>query len=334
MTTNEYVIGLDDRAGWERRLARVPHAVAHTWDSCRAMAMSTGFATYLWCHEDGDALACCPIAERRCGSDVDVVTPLGFSGFTAGGSVPDLAGAWRRWCIARGYVCAYVALNPLFAEPDWFDPAEVASAQTLYVLDLRHGHDVLRANLQRSLQRKLHSAAAIENSEDVGRTDMARFFVERFSDCFAGRGAGGAYDLNPSSIEALAHLPQSFLLGVRGETGLESVTLFGRTADCGDAMFNVCTEQGRSHAFAQIWHGALHLQAGGVPFLNLGGGIREDDGVAQFKRRFGGEQRPLRVLRQIFDPERYRALCALANVDPGQAKYFPAYRAPGPAVRA
>jgi hypothetical protein len=322
-------IGIDDRAGWERQLARVPHAFFHTWDYCHAVAAGTGAPTYLWCHEDAGRLACCPVSERRKGDAVDVVTPLGFSGFTASGPLPGLAAAWRDWCIGKGYVCAYLGLNPLFADPAWFDPAEVHAAQTLYLLDLRQGPEALRAGLQASLRHKLREAAAVEHSDDVGVEDMLRFFVDAYPACFAARGAGGAYRLDAGTLEALARSRHAFLLGVRGADGYESVTLFGRTAASGDAFLNVCTEAGRIHAFTLLWHGALRLQTGGVPFLNLGGGITEGDGVAQFKRRFGGQERRLVALRQVFDAGRYRALCVEAGVDPQRdIGYFPAYRAP------
>jgi hypothetical protein len=233
----------------------------------------------------------------------------------------------------RGYICAYVGLNPLFANMDWFDPADCATGQTQYILDLRNGPDALRAGLQASLRHKLRSAAAVEHSDDVGRDQLAGFFVEGFTECFAGRGAGGAYRLTQTSLEALTRSPHHFLLGVRGHAGLESVTLFGRTRDCGDAIFNVCSEAGRPHAFTLLWHGALDLQMKGVPFLNLAGGIREGDGLSQFKRRFGGLERPQVALQQIYDPSRYRELCLAVNADAERRDgYFPAYRDPALSV--
>jgi hypothetical protein len=301
------------------------------------MDASTGLPTYLWCHEDAGALACCPISERRLGDAVDAVTPLGFSGFTTTGPVPGLPAAWRAWCVERNYVCAYVGLNPLFADGEAFPPPERVTAQTLYVIDLCDGPERLRAGLHASLRHKLRSAAPVEHSDDVGRDELARFFVERYPDCFAARGAGRAYALDAAALEALAHAPHTFLLGVRGPDGLESVTLFGRTRACGDAFVNVCTEAGRVHAFTLLWHGALRLQAEGIPFLNLGGGIRDGDGVAQFKRRFGALEMPLVALRQVFDHARYRALCEAAGVAPGPQPgflpnprygYFPTYRDP------
>jgi hypothetical protein len=63
----------------------------------------------------------------------------------------------------------------------------------------------------------------------------------------------------------------------------------------------------------------------GAPACNLGGGIREGDGLSDFKRRLGGEPVPIPVLRQIFDAPRYQALCATAGCDPDKTDFFPAY---------
>jgi hypothetical protein len=66
-----------------------------------------------------------------------------------------------------------------------------------------------------------------------------------------------------------------------------------------------------------------------VPYLNLGGGIREGDDVAEFKRRFGAAERPLASLRQVYRPDVYDRLCAQAGVSPQRSGWFPPYRAAG-----
>ncbi|MEL6187336.1 MAG: hypothetical protein AAFU79_22150, partial [Myxococcota bacterium] len=58
---------------------------------------------------------------------------------------------------------------------------------------------------------------------------------------------------------------------------------------------------------------------------NLGGGIRGHDGVAEFKRRFGARPTPTFRCREIFDSERYDALCSRAGVGSADTAYFPAY---------
>jgi hypothetical protein len=62
--------------------------------------------------------------------------------------------------------------------------------------------------------------------------------------------------------------------------------------------------------------------------LNLGGGVKENDGVAEFKRRFGADEVPLRNVKQVYRRDIYEELCAEAGVDPHASAYFPAYRDP------
>jgi hypothetical protein len=61
--------------------------------------------------------------------------------------------------------------------------------------------------------------------------------------------------------------------------------------------------------------------------LNLGGGIRPGDGVAQFKQRFGPKTLPLRSIKQVYQPETFSRLCGEVKADPnGRHDYFPPYR--------
>src|SRR6185503_9155258 len=89
------LIPLEDRAAWDAALADVPHAFAHTWDNCSAMAASSGHSTFLYSYRAGGGRVVCPLAERPIGREADVVTPYGFSGFAGTGECPGLAAEWH-----------------------------------------------------------------------------------------------------------------------------------------------------------------------------------------------------------------------------------------------
>jgi hypothetical protein len=73
----------------------------------------------------------------------------------------------------------------------------------------------------------------------------------------------------------------------------------------------------------------LRLRELGVPILNLGGGVKVGAVVAEIKRRFGATRVPLGRVRQVYDHQRFDALCARAGVDPMDwSGYFPPYRKP------
>ena len=78
-----------------------------------------------------------------------------------------------------------------------------------------------------------------------------------------------------------------------------------------------------------VWWAVERLRELGIERLNLGGGMREGDEVAEFKRSFGAAQHRLASLRQVYRPAAYEDLCRQAGVDPDRRSgYFPPYRAP------
>jgi hypothetical protein len=103
--------------------------------------------------------------------------------------------------------------------------------------------------------------------------------------------------------------------------------LFGLADGVGEYLFNVSRPGGERHGVSLVWAGVQHLRAAAARVLHLGGGVQPGDDIAEFKRRFGASTVPLRSIRQVFQPERYEALCAAVGVDPAdRAGYFPAYR--------
>ena len=139
------LIALAERDRWQDALRDVPHGPAHTWGVCRAVALTSRLATSLYVFEDGDARTVCALSERDFEGRIDVVTPYGFGGF-AGDVAPDrLAEAWAGFAKSRGWVCGYLALNPVFHDGRGFAPREVHVHNRLYVLDLCGTDDELWA---------------------------------------------------------------------------------------------------------------------------------------------------------------------------------------------
>ena len=78
-----------------------------------------------------------------------------------------------------------------------------------------------------------------------------------------------------------------------------------------------------------LWSAVHRLIELGVQLLNLGGGLRPGDKLAQFKQRFGGQRRPLRALQEVYEPAAYAALCRQRGRNPAvRDGFFPAYRDP------
>lgn len=289
------------------------------------MSASTGQRTELRVFDEGGARVVCPIAERSAGEHVDVVTPYGFSGFVGTGDDPRLSARFADLAEREGWVCAYLVLNPVLSSPTYFADA-ATSERDVFVFDLALHEDELFARLSENRRRQVRRADEDDGWLVTDRERLTDFFVAHYPDFMARRQAAEVYQLRPESLRALCDSEHALLLGAQRDGALQAVSLFGHTEYAADFLFNVSLPGEEVYSAPLIWAAVRELKARGVPTLNLGAGIREGDGVARFKERFGADRRPLRIVRQVYRPDVYRALCKQAGRDPESTDYFPAYR--------
>lgn len=322
-------IPLSDRAGWAAALTGVPHAVAHTWGYNAALQHSVDAPIELFVAETADNRVVCPFTMRTAGPVRDLVTPYGFSGFVGGEAAP-LTAAWRRFVEERGYVCGYIGLHPLLAQPSLTESEDTFSHTSVYVLALRLPLAKLHRNLSENRRRQLRSWEAQQGLLTHDRTALTAFFVQHYHSFMCNRNAGPAYAFSEATLRALCGLENVTMVGGLDGQEITAVALFGHTPYGAEYLFNISTPVGQQQSVALIWWGVQYLQALGVPWLNLGGGVRAGDALADFKARFGGENRPLYALKQVYRPELYAELCAAAGVHAANRDgYFPAYHAGG-----
>jgi len=147
-------ISLSSRAEWDLALTRVPHVFGHTWGSCQALGLG-GDPAVLFVAEGEGARVACPLIEREIDGCLDIATPYGFSGLTGTGPWPGFDREWREFAAARGYVAGYLAVNPLFGDDSYADPATVTVANETYVIDLRDGVEGAWSRLSTNRRRQL-----------------------------------------------------------------------------------------------------------------------------------------------------------------------------------
>jgi hypothetical protein len=321
-------IPLDSRSAWTSALVGIPHAFAHTWENCRAMQLTTGLPTYLYCFEDSSARIVCPITEREWEGAVDICTPYGFSGFVGTADCPAFPAYWREFVQGRGYVAGYISLSPVFENASYYDLPEVYSNNSLYLLDLTAGMDSLIAKLDRNRRRQLlGSGGAARVIED--KHQLTPFLAAHHREFMQRLGASPASFFSRATLDFLCGLPNVFAAG-SGEGGeVQVVNVFSYTPYAADSLINVALPEGRSHTTRLLWYAVEKLKAMGVPVLNLGGGLSENDSIAEHKRRYGATPRPFRCLKQIYRPAVYDEMCRRAGVNwEDRTGYFPAYRKP------
>jgi hypothetical protein len=323
--TEHKCIPLGSPGEWENALEGIKHAFAHTWENCYAMHLTTGFKTYLYCFEADNVRIVCPIAEREFEGHVDIVTPYGFSGFVGNADCPEFPLHWNQFVEERGYVCGYFALNPTFENDTYFNPNEIYRSNTLYFLDLTLGIDKLFANLHKNRKRKLKDFDKTAFISD--RSALTNFLIDNYPAFLRRVQAPKAAYFTRETLTSLCNLNNVVMVGAGTVEKIEAVYIFAHTLYAGDCLFNVAVPEGRHYATSLLWRGVNYLKSKHIPVLNLGGGVRENDRVAQSKEYFGPIKRPFRALKQVYNPEIYEQLCRHQGADPAdKTGYFPGYR--------
>jgi hypothetical protein len=319
---------IDSPSLWRETLEGVEHAFAHTWENCYAMQLSTGHKTYLYCFEADDVRIVCPISEREFDGHIDIVTPYGFSGFVGNGEFAEFPYHWKEYAKQRGYICGYIALNPVFENSTYFEADDAHHSNTLYYLDLSASLEELFSNLDSNRKRQLRAWERAGADLILDKRALAEFFLANYNDFIMRVRASPAYYFTQETLAFLCKLENVFLVGAGQPGKIEAVNMFASTRYASDFMFNVPLREGRGHAATLIWGGINHMKAEGVPVLNLGGGAREGDSLAQFKERFGARRMPFKCLKQVYEPAIYEMLCRRVGADPHDLSgYFPPYRA-------
>jgi hypothetical protein len=330
VTAVQRCIGLDSPREWANALEGMEHSFAHTWESCYAMHLSTGFATYLYCFEAKNARIVCPIAERTFENHTDVVTPYGFSGFIGNGNRYDFSRYWSDFAKRNGYVCGYIGLNPIFENSTYFGAEEIYEYNEIFVIDLTKSIDSIFVNLNSNRRRELRKARKDALSQLIFDRDvLIDFFLANYHDFFARKDASQVYQFSNETLSFLLNLENTLIVGAEKSGRVEAVTVFAYTPYAADFLFNISLSEGRQHSVPLIWSALDHLKSLQVPLLNLGGGVRKNDSLAHFKRQFGGRRLPLRCIKQVYNSETYEMLCRRVDADPtDMGGYFPAYQKP------
>jgi hypothetical protein len=326
VTPKHELIPLASSERWNEVLAGFPHSFSHTWEYCQAMFLTTGYPTYLYRFTIGDKTVLCVFCERGFQGTTDIVSPYGFNGFIACDDCPEFNQHWKLFLKDRGYVCGYIGLNPLTDLNLGFQVEELFSNNEVFLLDLTRSEEEIVSAMSRNRRRQIKKASLERGSYTMDKEVLSGFFLDNFSSFMKDRKASSVYQFSRATLKSLVDSDHSILVGyLEGET-VVAVTLFGYTNNAADSLFNVSTDTGKKYSLGLQWMAILQLQALNIPVLNLGGGIKSGDTVAEFKEKFGAAEKRLIALRQVYNHEAFEKLCKSKGVSFDSSNYFPPYR--------
>lgn len=320
-------IPLDFQDEWKDALKDLKHSFFHTWENCLAMSLTTGYKTYLYLFEyDGIKIAC-PLSEREYSGYTDIVTPYGFSGFTGNKEYPDFIRYWKEFVREKNYVCGYLCLNSYTSDETYYNSGDAFISTNLYFIDLRKSLTDIFENLDSNRRKQLRDFKKAEASFIYDRKLLTDFLLNNFNEYLKRINASKANFFSDETLRALCSFENVFVTGAGDGGKIDAVYLFGYTEHTGDCLLNVANENGRKYSSLLFWRGLKFFKSKKINLMNLGGGNKTDDSVALSKERFGAYKLPLVNLKQIYDEDTYKKLCAEKNIIQTERDgYFPAYR--------
>ncbi|MEO3744531.1 GNAT family N-acetyltransferase [Plantactinospora sp. B5E13] len=305
-------------------------------------------------HRDGDILV--PYVVRRLDDGTsDAVSPYGYSGLhvRAGRHGTDLARFWADAVDAwrdQGLVTLFLRFSPL-------DLTSVQRTHELPGVRLTRLADTITVPVDRGpaavwAAMEGRSRTAVRKARNTGQTVTLRPataadvapgspFRQRYAETMARVGGAPGYLFPDEYYRRLVDGvgPDLHLVQVNDAAGtvVASALLFRHRQRVHYHLAGSDPRGARDGANNLLLWTVLEWAAEtGCLLVHLGGGVRPDDNLFQFKRSFGGTRTPFWVGAVVVDPDRYAALTAerarelhRAVEDLESSGFFPAYRIGG-----
>ena len=283
----------------------------------------------------------------------DAITPYGYGGIlplrSARPNPKQLRAALTAltdWCKSNGVVSILLRLHPLLAQDEEFSSAVEPGLSlhrfgptTAVALDgwsessLRKGRRSDLAVARRDL-RMTWSSTTESASGAPSLPEALALFRGLYEATMDRLGAAAFYHFSPAYYAALAEgvgERMAVVLAWRDDQAVGGSIFF---ADRRFAHYHLSAtnDAGRASKATTllIREGIDWARSRGCCRLHLGGGVRGEDSLFDFKKGFGGEIHQYAFAGLICDPSRYQALAAVRLAQPGpppRPDYFPADRA-------
>lgn len=320
MVDDVVIISLDERERWDAECG-AEGLPSQSWNYAWGVSAS-GVSPSLAVVKSQGARMVLPFFERTFMGTTDIATIPGLSGASIVPSVSAPLALWAEFAGSQGWVAGYIQLAAGTVLDGPPPQSHLASHNSMFVFDLQEW------DIYRSISRKFRKQHIYEGRRRsaIVVDDRARL-AERLRSLYPEHlhRLGVAEAFSSESIERWMDDSSTFALGAQlGET-IEAIHLGRINGAFAEWHTAAVSERGRSLGAWIVWNAMERLRNVGVRYFNVGGGVRANDGLHDYKSRFGAIETPLVSVRQIYDRRRYDELCAQSGTHP-DGHWFPAYR--------
>ncbi len=318
------LIPVTDAERWGVALAGLPHLPTLDWSYAFALRASVSDDIALYHYRTEQCELVCPLLLRQRGT-CDVATPYGMSVLAAGQPDESFAEAFQQFARRQCWTTGYFACGANFRPEQW--GLQTALMTPVLRLSIESEAEWLSA-MQGNARRELHQWLARPPTISSDTLRILPWLLAEYPAFIQRVGAAPVYQFSDETLLRLLNSANCLAVAAIVDGNIEAASIFLYRDETAEYFLNVSSVAGRRHSRGLIWTAAGELRKRGVTQLNLGGGIRGEDSLFEFKKRLGSETVMLPVLKQVFERERYDEACRAAGLESINTTYFPPYLRP------
>lgn len=159
-----------------------------------------------------------------------------------------------------------------------------------YYIDLSKTENELRNNISKRKRNNIEINKF--NCEfNIASKEEEDYFCKLYERFMLSVGADKSQKMSLYLIKQILKLENNFLFCLKVDNEIQLMHLIGinKKKDKADFVFSASTDNGYSYGYLMLWKEILFLKNLGFKTFYLGGGIKKNDGVNNFKKRIGGE---------------------------------------------
>ena len=197
--------------------------------------------------------------------------------------------------------------------------------RSIYSLNLTQDTSVLWKNLDSNHRYEINKFSKQSHEIVTDKSRLKLPLLKLYQETFQRVVANDTYNFSDEFLSTLLDSDITYAFGSSIEEEIECVILILVKNNWAEYYINASSNVGRNSTRALIWHAIIHLKEMGICFLNLGGGINENDSLDQFKKRFGGKKTNLYLFKGITSSLEFDKLCKDFNTSTVSTNFFPPY---------
>jgi hypothetical protein len=252
----------------------------------------------------------------------DIYSPYGSDGIYIWGHSDEVLINFVEYLKKNNIVTYYMMNHPMYKNNN---RECIIQCRNIYTMDLTKETEVLWKDMHANHRYEINKLTKQNIYLEYDKSKLKSAFLTLYRETFSRVQANISYNFTDEFLSDILRSDLTLALGAVIDENIECVVLFLVKDKSAEYFINASSLSGRTASRYLIWEMIRQLKDIGVTYLNLGGGVVDNDSLDQFKKRFGGQKTTLNMFSGVALETEFERLCfEHSNLDE-TIKFFPPY---------